>query len=247
MILNNYLKIKIGKDQPDCATTSGKLLGAIFNLVAMDVQGIEDAVACSHFGAVYFFTDSLKSKTCKYNAFECDSKATFDKGGCIKCSSKGCNKLGYFSSKNNDLGSLYLNTRSMKNQEAYCQQFFRLNLFSHSLNNMVQTRGKFSIRLRTSQQTSSTEIMDDSSITFKQDDVNTFLLTLNSPIDTNYQVESVFLSFTKTTNLFSGWLYEDKWSFKYIELYNGESQISAKYCPVQSIINSGTTVEFKKC
>ena len=68
-------------------------MGAVFKLLTMDIQGIEDSVACSHFGAVYFFTDSINTKSCKYNAYPCDSKASFDLGKCAVCSSsKGCNR-----------------------------------------------------------------------------------------------------------------------------------------------------------
>lgn len=48
-----------GKDQPKCPKTSDKVLGAVFNLLILDIEGIEDTVACSHMAAVHFFTDSI--------------------------------------------------------------------------------------------------------------------------------------------------------------------------------------------
>lgn len=48
-----------GKDQPECPATSGKILGAIFNGLLLDIEGIEDTLCCSHMAAVYFFTNSI--------------------------------------------------------------------------------------------------------------------------------------------------------------------------------------------
>jgi pimeloyl-ACP methyl ester carboxylesterase len=237
-----------GKNQPGCPGVPGKILGAIFNGVTLNVEGIEDTTACSHSAALTYFTESIRDKNCKFTAYPCSSKADFDSGKCLTCSSEnGCNRMGYWSTPSRDLGALYLNTQNPLNLPL-CLQQYSLTLYSNNLNNIKQTRGKFTISFKTSaQETSSTEIFDDSDATFKQDSVETRLISLTKPIGRTTSIESAIISFTKTTNLMSAWLYDDKWSFKYIKIASGDNQDSIKLCPTTMIIESTNSVEFKKC
>jgi len=246
MILLIHQKLG-GKNQPNCPAVPGKLLGAIFNIATVNVEGFEETTACSHIAALTFYIESITDKSCDFVAYPCDSEDDFNTGKCIKCSSKGCNKMGYYSSPNLDLGSLYLNTQDPA-LSPLCLQNYALTLYSHNLNNIKQARGRFSISFKTdSQETSSTEIFDNSETTFKQDSVETRLISLKKPLTKGRAIQSAIISYTKTTNLVSSWLYDAQWSFKYIEISSGYNQDLVKLCPTNLVIDSGKSVEFKKC
>lgn len=234
-----------GKDQPNCPTTSDKLLSGIFNVIMLDIDGVEDSVACSHMAAVHFFTDSINSQ-CKYTGFQCNSNAEFDKGNCMKCTSKGCNRMGYWSSPSNDLGTLYLNTQPTPNNDHYCKQNYKTSLISNNKDvTGVQARGKFTIFFETLTEMSSVEVIDDSTATFKPDSTEVRLVSLNQPLKS--PIENIYVYYKKTTNFISSWLYEDKWSFKYIEVLSGDSQNDTKFCPTSTLIYTDQTVKFRKC
>jgi hypothetical protein len=96
-----------------------------------------------------------------------------------------------------------------------CLQNYALSLYSNNLSGMLQTRGKFTIWFKTiSHEASSVEIFDDSETTFKKDSVETRLISLKKPILSS-SIESAVITFTKTKNLASAWLYDSQWSFKY--------------------------------
>ncbi|CAF0737891.1 unnamed protein product [Brachionus calyciflorus] len=234
-----------GKNQPDCPATSDKLLGGIFNIATLDVAGVEDTVACSHQGAVSFYIDSIKNR-CKFTAYPCNSKDDFDQGNCLKCSAKGCNRMGYWSSPSKDLGTLYLNTQTPLKNDNFCLQNFQVGLVSNAKDiTGVQARGRFTIFLETQTETSSVELLDDSTSTFKSDSTEIRLLSLKEPLKN--PVENIYVYYKKTSNFISGWLYEDKWSFKYVEVLNGDLQTSTKYCPTTTHIFTDQTVKFRKC
>lgn len=234
-----------GKDQPDCATTSDKLLNGIFNIVALDIDGVEDSVACSHMAAVHFFIDSINAK-CRYTGFQCNSKDEFDKGNCMKCSNKGCNRMGYWSSPSNDLGTLYLNTQPTPNRNDFCKQNYKTSLVSNSKDvTGVQARGKFTIFFETSTEMSTVEVIDDSTATFKPESTEIRLVSLNKPLSN--PIENLYVYYKKTSNFVSSWLYEDKWSFRYIQVLSGDSQNETKFCPTSTLIYTDQTVKFRKC
>ena len=112
--------------------------------------------ACNHFASIYFYLDSIKNKdTCTFASYKCDSIDTFNSGKCLKCSSKGCNKMGYFASPEKDLTTLYLDTKEAIKQSS-CRQDYLLNFYSSKLSSMTRTKGKFTIFFETETQTSST-------------------------------------------------------------------------------------------
>ena len=233
-----------GKDQPSCPETPGKILSAIFNLVTLNVDGLEDGLGCSHMAATTFYTESILSDSCKFTAYKCSSEADFNAGKCISCSGAGCNRMGYGSSPSKELGTLYLNTQTPTHLPL-CKQNYLLTLYSNSLNNIQQARGRFTIIFKTAQETSQVYLFDDSDLTYKQGSIETKFISLNDPLRNS--VESVFISYRKTTNFLSSWMYDAQWSFKYVEVKSGDAQTTTKFCPVTTIIDSGETVEFKKC
>jgi pimeloyl-ACP methyl ester carboxylesterase len=237
-----------GKNQPNCPEVPGKILSAIFFGLTLNVAGIEDSTACSHSAALTFFTESIRDKSCKFTAFPCSSKAEFDAGKCMKCASpNGCNQMGYWSTANRDRGDLYLNTRNPL-VVPLCLQHYSLTFYSNNLSGMKQTSGKFTITLKTSTlETSSTETFDDADVTFKPNEVGTRLISLKRPIGRAASVQSAIVSFTKMPNILINWIFDDRWSFRYIQIASGDTQEVVKLCPSETFINSSKSVEFKKC
>lgn len=232
-----------GKVQPNCPQTSDKLLGAIFNLITLDVNSIEESVGCNHQAAVTYFQESIENANCQYTAFPCDTKDNFDNGKCLTCSTKGCNRMGYWSDPAKQSGSLFLKTDSpLKN--TYCMQNFRVKLVSNSKYN--QARGTFKISFKTSNGEQSKQfVLDDSETTFKSGSTNTKLLSI-AETRVNNAIDSVFISYTKTTNFLSGWLYDSSWGFSSIEVFSGDDQFNTKFCPTSDTVQSAF-VEFKRC
>lgn len=232
-----------GANQPDCPATSGKILHAIFNVVTVDFEGLEDSVLCSHMSAVYYYTDSIKNKNCQYTAYPCKSVKEFNKGNCLRCSERGCNRFGYLASQNRDVGQLYLNTLSPTGI-SFCQKHYSVKLKSSS--KYTQANGKFQIYFKSSEKSSSIEVIDDSNVTFKKNSVEIRLVSLDETFNSNVELESVFVSYKKTSNIFSSWLYDSVWNFENIEILNGDNQKNYRFCSSQDL-GSGKFIEFKKC
>jgi triacylglycerol lipase len=225
------------------------LISAVFGLITVDVNTFDDSVACSHSAAIYFYIDSIKN-FCKYAAYPCASKEDFDAGNCLKCynGKTACNRMGYYSAMNKDRGLLYLNTQPplSENFDHLCVQNYLVTLASTDANKLQQTRGSFKLYFETSSGlVSSTELIDDSTVTFKAGETQTRLVSLKEPLAQN--VDSVHVSFTKTSNWASSWMYDNMWGFKYVEVLSGEKQDTWRFCPTQPLIESGKTVKFEKC
>ncbi|CAF1000935.1 unnamed protein product [Brachionus calyciflorus] len=234
-----------GKNQPNCPANSDKLLSGIFNIAILDYEGMEESLGCSHMAAVNFFIDSILNK-CKYTAFKCKSLEDFENAKCLSCSDKGCNRMGYWSEKDKDSGSLFLKTQSLQ-KETFCQEHYliRLESNSKSITGLVQARGKFTIYFESDSERSSIEILDDSQTTFKQESIEDKIISLNKTFSS--RIDSIYLNYSKTTNLLSSWLYENSWSFKSIEILNGDNQIITKYCPQDLFITDKKTTKFFRC
>jgi hypothetical protein len=204
--------------------------------------------ACNHFASIHFYLDSIKNKdSCRFNAYQCDSIGDFDSGKCLKCTSKGCNRMGYFSSPDRDLTTLYLNTKEAVKPPT-CKQNYLINLYSSKLSGLKETKGKFTIFFETQSQTSTTETIDESGSTWLPGSVNTRLISLEEPLDQTYPIEKAFIFFEKSSaNFFDNWFYDSYWSFDYIELFSGENQSLVKLCPQKPFIQSNEVVQFNKC
>ena len=202
-----------GRDQPKCPQTSGKILSAIWNLVTINPDGLEENLACSHMAAVYFYLDSIKNP-CKYTAYPCKGQDDFNSGKCLKCSGeKGCNRMSYWSDETTERGSLYLSTQSPFDMNTFCLQHYLTTLYSNKIYKLVQTRGKFTVTLETETGIlSSTELLDNSATTFRADSVESRLISLMKPL--SEEVNALYVTFTKTPNLLSSWMYDNSWSFK---------------------------------
>jgi len=75
-------------------------------------------MACSHYRAVSYFIESIKSK-CQFTAYPCKSWRQFKSGKCRRCPKSGCPVMGYHARKQHNVrGSFYLKTNSNK---PYCK------------------------------------------------------------------------------------------------------------------------------
>jgi hypothetical protein len=89
---------------------------------------------------------------------------------------------------------------------------------------MRQAKGKFTIFFQTKHFISSTELVDDNTVVFKRDSQENFLISLSKRIDLldeDDEITNVFVSFTKSSSLVTSWLYDSRWSFKSIRLFDG--------------------------
>ena len=181
------------------------------------MNGIEETAACSHTAAVTFYTESITDKSCKFTAYPCESEANFNAGNCIKCkSANSCNRMGYYSSPNNDQGSLYLNTQDPL-KSPMCLQNYVLTLYSSYMNNLQGARGKFTVSFKTAKETSSVEIIDSGDTVILQNSIEKRLISLKKPIDSTSSIISATVSYTRTPNILINWLFSTKWGFKYLK------------------------------
>lgn len=233
-----------GKNQPKCPATSGIILSGIFNLVTVNVDGLLDQTICNHMAAVHFFRDTIVNSDCKYTAYPCKNQDEFNKGNCLSCSIFGCNQMGFWSTKQNDQGSLYLNTQDA-DKYPYCEHFYRVTLNSNSLSGQVQAKGVFKITFNGEKGSSSSLVLDNNENTFKPGSSEKRLVPSSKYIGES--ITGATLSYTKAQNLLIGWVYQNDWSFKNIEVLYGNSQNYVTLCPEKTYISSGSTLKFNKC
>lgn len=233
-----------GKNQPECPQTSGKILSAIFNIATVDLQGIEDNLGCSHMSAVFFYIDSIQN-TCKYQAYQCSSEQEFNQGKCVSCGKNGCNRMGFWSDSSKDQGNLYVRTQS-PNGDSFCKQSYSVIMKSSDVG-FLQTSGKFTVYFETrSGETSSVEVLDDNTVTFKPGSIESRLVSINEPLN-EQDIEAINVSFVKNGNWLTSWMYDSKWSFEYIDITSGEAQKTQRFCSQSGIVESQKTVRFNRC
>jgi pimeloyl-ACP methyl ester carboxylesterase len=232
-----------GKDQPNCPKTSSKLLGAIFGLVTLDIDGIEDSVACSHMTAVHFYTSSIEKESCSFSTYPCSSLNDFKSAKCLSCSVKGCNHMGHWASENNDQGSLYFTTQDAT-RAPYCYNHYKLRAVSNTLSSQGKTKGRFTVVLKGTQGSSVSYVIDnaDTSLT-----AGSAIESLGEASNDIGIIQSASLSFTKASCLLSCFGLDDKWSIKNLVVTDGQTQKLIKLCPSQDFISSGSSVIFNLC
>jgi len=219
----------------------------IFDNLKRIFEGQKEAnakFACSHRSARKFFIDSISQK-CKYTAYPCKDYETFEDGECLKCTSSGCNQMGYWASKSADNGKLYLNTRGVNHTDSYCLEHYKIKLLSNNQEGQSKARGKFKVFWKIKDYVSPTFLMKDDTITLKTNEETNMMATIKK--SAAGEIEEVFVSYKRTSNYFKKYFYDQYWSFKYVEVLEGSTQKSVKFCPLLTKIKSGTTGIFKKC
>jgi pimeloyl-ACP methyl ester carboxylesterase len=234
-----------GKDQTDCPATSGKILGAIFGTLTWDSEKFDDTTVCSHNSAIYLFIDSIKSEKCKYQAYPCASEKDFKAGKCIHCSSRGCNRMGLWASQSNDLSTLYLDTKAPLLKKDMCRQNYVVTLISNNIDSMGWGCGVVTVFFETPNQKSTTEMLDNSDAIFKQGTVEQRLVSLNTLLVD--EIETLTISYKRNGNWFTFWLYDTEWSFKYVEIADGDRQKITRFCPLDTFIQTGSSGKFLRC
>jgi hypothetical protein len=240
-----YLFI-LSKDQTDCPATSGNILAAIFGVINLDFDDWDDTMICSHSSATYFYIDSIVSQKCKYQAYPCTSEKDFKAGNCVECSSRGCNRMGFWASPDNDLSTLYLDTKFPLLKKDMCRQNFGVSLVSNDVKGMGWGCGVVNIILETtSKEKSTTERLDNAWAVFMPLSVETRLVSLDTLLLD--EIDTLTISYTRTGNWATSWLYDTKWSFKFVEIVDASRQILQKFCPLVTFIQSGSSGKFVRC
>jgi hypothetical protein len=154
--------------------------------------------------------------------------------------------MGYWASPHKEFGKLFVNTQSLTKSD-YCEQFYKVTMKSSDSFSLRPARGQFAIYFKTTTERSPSKLFGDSEITFDVGMSKTRMITLDEPIDTKYPIESVYVKYKRVEKFFLGLFYADQWGFEYVEVFNGETQQRIRYCPTADYIQSGQTLEFKKC
>ena len=216
-----------GQHQPGCSLNS---VGNIFSLPS-----------CSHDSSCQFFIDSIKN-TCNHTSYACDSEEEFNKGNCLQCSARGCNRMGYWSSPFLDLGTCYLTTNSFS-EESCCKRSFRVQTFSGDYGSL-KAKGDFHIYFQTSNETSSIEVLDKSETVFESLSNKTFLTSF-SGLEGRMPIRRVFVSYVKNV---ADFFHTDKWIFKHVQIFSGDEQRSTLFCPIAaSFFKSSQFYEYSIC
>eukprot|EP00794_Sanderia_malayensis_P008107 gene8107-8976_t len=101
-----------GYEQPDCRTLD---------------NGVTQFFTCSHYRAVYYFTESIDPKGCQFLSYPCSSYDNFKKVKCTTCPTNGCPSMGYYASEHRGKvsGKFYLQT---KGQQPFCANHYKITL-----------------------------------------------------------------------------------------------------------------------
>ena len=195
---------------------------------------------CNHNAAFIFFMDSIKN-TCEYQAYPCSGTDDYYQGDCLKCGPSGCNQMGYYASLNKDQDVLYLDTQSVY-VENNCLQNYQVKVTSSDVGNK-KAKGKFTMYLKNSKESSSTEILENGNAVFESNSKKRFLLSLSKPLN-NQEITSAFITYKRGWNIFG---YESKWQFSQIEILFVNSSKSIKFCPIESVFGLSETIEYSAC
>jgi hypothetical protein len=187
--------------------------------------------------------DSIEQQECKYQAYQCNSQNDFEVGKCMSCSAKGCNRMGHWASPSKDIGSLYFTTQDA-DKYPYCYMHYKIRAISNNLSGQSQTKGTVTVSFTGSKGVSRNYVIEDDDSVFSANSAIQGIGELAGDIGT---ILSAKVSFKRTSCLLTCFLYDDKWSFKTLELTNGQTQQTVKLCPSQNYINSGSSIVFNLC
>lgn len=233
-----------GKNQPGCASSNSKIFRSVWAWIKQDTKAARERFSCNHRSSRRFFIDSINGP-CKYFAYPCKNYDEFIDGKCIQCSAKGCNQMGYWASNLNDLGQLYLNTKSLENNGSFCKQHYQIKLVSNDREGFDAAKGKFKISWKTQNQSTPTFLIKESGLKLKAD--SQIVALIDSEDSNSEDILEVYLSYKRTSNYLIKYFYDQYWSFKYVDVFSGQTQTVSRFCPLLEKIKSGTTAIFKKC
>lgn len=153
--------------------------------------------------------------------------------------------MGYWASKSNQLGKLFLKTKPLNLDGSYCLKHFQVRMVSNGLKEQSKAKGEFRIYWKTADYVSPTMLIKDETIKLIPNMETKFLYTLNEQSDE--PITEVDISYKRTSKFLVKYFYDKNWSIKYVEIYSGDTQESIRFCPVLQMIQSGATNVFKKC
>lgn len=147
--------------------------------------------------------------------------------------------MGYWAQPSEELGNLYLNTQDAS-KYPFCKHNFQVRLISSGKS---QALGK--IKISFEKPGLNEQLIDNAVTKFTANSVTQHLASIdNNLVGT---IDKIFLSYERTANIFSSWLYDLKWSFSSVEIFSGESQLKYKYCPRSAGLIGSEPMEFNIC
>ncbi|XP_052776849.1 pancreatic triacylglycerol lipase-like [Mya arenaria] len=210
-----------GVQQPGCATDAVDKLGAtswtaITHL--FDYYAEEETLACSHERSYMYFTESINSQ-CPFTAWQCKSKAEFDKGHCVRCTDTTCAVMGMYADKSQPRGVFYLDTEATP---TFCEYTYQLNISSVN---------KFDgVLLMTLQGTNGTigpiQLM-------KKNEVHLGSEIISLPFRTRVDVgdaERLTLQYEKINTPFISGTFPDDWHLLGISLFRADQDQKVRFC-----------------
>lgn len=156
--------------------------------------------------------------------------------------------MGYWASKTRQLGSLYLNTKTTNAENvtsSFCKEHYTLRLVSNNLEGQQKAKGKFRVSLKTANRQSKEYVVGGKTLKLEPNMESTVLIDLDNAMIED--VEEVLVEYKRTSNYLVKYLYDQNWSFKFVELTHGQTQQTVKFCPLLQMIKSATSVIFKRC
>lgn len=148
--------------------------------------------------------------------------------------------MGFWASNSNDLGKQYLDTQDA-DEVPFCTHSYKLTLFSDGDG---QAFGKIKVNFQ--ERNSNGYVVDDSETKFLPTTVSTHVASINEEL-ADSQLNRIFVSYDRTYSLFSAWLYSKTWSFRRIEVVNGDTQTMMAFCPSGQSEIGLEPVEFILC
>jgi len=149
--------------------------------------------------------------------------------------------MGFWSSPDKDLNSLYLVTKSINVPEK-CIQNYLVTLISPQTG-AKKAKGYFTLVLQTKNESSS-QILDKGTIEFSSGDIHTQLVSLDKPLN-DLEIESVRVVYERS--IFDAFVYEKTWTFETVEIFSAVSQKIMTFCPIGRFLTFATSVVYRRC
>jgi hypothetical protein len=259
-----------GEKQPKCTENSLKIVEAFLGIInpSVSLENAMDKLSCAHTSAYryyignYYFKikklfihlilhlnlDSIKNP-CKYQDYKVNELSDFTAGK-WQCSAKGCNKMGHWASKDKDVKKHYLITQNGDNVSLNTcnKKYFGLKAISNNLSGQRHTQGTFKFTI-TGTQGVIEKIFELDFYHFlfiKSNDVSYDFGETEKDIGTIINVKVSFIRLG-CIPILTCWGYDDRWSFKTLEITRGTEPV-VKLCPTtQFIVTDSAAVTFNVC
>lgn len=166
-----------GHDQPGCAKSP------VYHILENGlIEGVREAVACSHLRSYHLFTESINS-ACPFESFRCDSEEEFYKGNCIPCEGDGCGFMGMLADRvqpeSRTPVKYYLKTGD---RAPFCRYHYKVSLTFGTIQYDHQERGKLYVKINGSRDTTVDMELNEDYEYIKQGNTYTYIVTSSADL-----------------------------------------------------------------